>query len=97
MATLGVSYSLPVSLGPISNITFYNDYTLTKKKKDEFADTQQNILGMLVTAGSIYTYFDIASGKNQPWLTNNFGAGLGAGSEDAEWNTRLNINIGYYF
>lgn len=97
IATLGVSYSLPVKLGPISNITFYNDYSVTKKAKDEFADTQQNTIGMLVTAGSIYTYFDIASGKNQPWLTNNFGAGLDAGSEDAEWNTRLNINVGYYF
>jgi hypothetical protein len=36
-------------------------------------------------------------GKNQPWLTDDFGKGLGVGVEDAEWLTRFNINIGYYF
>lgn len=94
---LGIAYSLPVSIGPISNLTFYNDYTFTDKANDDFEDTQQNILGFMVTAGSVYTYFDIAMGKNQPWLTNSFGTGLGQGVEDADWNTRFNINIGYYF
>ncbi len=97
MYTLGIAYSLPVQWGPISNLTFYNDYTLTKKSNDAFHDTQQDILGVMVTAGSVYTYFDIANGQNQPWLTNRFGTGLGEGLEDAKWNTRFNINIGYYF
>jgi hypothetical protein len=52
---------------------------------------------MLITAGSIYTYVDYAMGKNQPWLTESFGEGLGMGVEDAEWKKRFNINIGYYF
>jgi hypothetical protein len=38
-----------------------------------------------------------AIGKNQPWLTNSFGKGLGSGVENAKWNKRLNINVGYYF
>lgn len=97
MGVIGVSYDIPVAIGPISNITFYNDYTITQKAEEEFADTHQNILGAMVTAGSIYAYFDIAMGKNQPWLTDNFGKGLGAGDPDAEWNIRYNVNIGYYF
>jgi len=51
----------------------------------------------MVTAGNVYTYVDIARGKNQPWLTQNFGTGLAQGVNDAEWQTRFNINIGYYF
>lgn len=94
---LGISYPVTVNFGPISTLTFYNDYTLTDKANADFEDTQQNILGFMVTAGSVYTYVDIAMGKNQPWLTNTFGKGLGMGDPDADWNIRYNINFGYYF
>ncbi len=94
---LGVSYPVDVDFGPISNLLFYNDYTLTSKMNSDFTDTQQNILGFMVTAGNVYTYCDIAMGQNQPWLTNTFGKGLGVGDPDAPWNIRYNINIGYYF
>jgi len=97
MYTLALAYSVPVDFGPISNITFYDDYTYTDKTKASYYDTQQNTLGFSVVAGGIYAYFDIASGKNQPWLTNNFGTGLGPGVKDPRLNTRFNINIGYYF
>lgn len=94
---VGVSYSLPVDIGPVSDITFYENYAYTKKAESGFYDTQQNVLGFLVTAGMVYTYFDIASGKNHPWLTSDFGQGLGRGRENPRWNTRFNINIGFYF
>lgn len=97
MATVGLSYSLPVEMGPISNLTFYNDFTQTMKSEDGFEDTQQNTLGCMITAGNVYTYVDLAMGKNHPWLTDNFGTGLGAGVEEPDWNKRFNINIGYYF
>ncbi len=97
MYVLGVSYSKDVDWGPISNLTFYDNYTYLDKTNEAFTDSQHNVLGMMVTAGKVYTYFDIASGKNQPWLTDNFGEGLGAGVSDPRWNTRFNINIGYYF
>ncbi len=95
--TLGLAYTVPVSLGPISSIQFYNDYTLTDKTVSSFTDTQQNILGFLTVAGGVYTYFDVAMGKNQPWITQNFGKGLGIGDSEADWNIRYNINFGYYF
>ncbi|GJQ62535.1 MAG: outer membrane beta barrel protein [Melioribacteraceae bacterium] len=97
MGVIGVSYTLPVELGPISSLVFYDDYSIVMKAEDAFEDTQHNVLGFLAIAGNIYTYFDIAMGKNQPWLTDNFGTGLGAGVPGAEWNMRYNINIGYYF
>lgn len=93
----GLSYSHDVDWGPVTNLNFYNDYTLFQKNIDGFHNAHQNIIGVMATAGNIYAYFDIARGSNQPWLTQNFGTGLGQGVEDARWNTRFNINIGYYF
>lgn len=97
MYVIGASYSKEVDWGPVSNLTFYNNYTYMDKANETFNDSQHNVLGFMVTAGNVYTYFDIASGKNQPWLTDNFGQGLGAGVADPRLNTRFNINIGYYF
>lgn len=121
MYVIGLSRSVPVKWGPISNVTLYNDYTYTQKhgslsmggQNFEFEPTQQNVFGALLTAGSVYIYVDIASGQNHPWLTDNFGGtDLGIGNlenpdeplseanppeDNPEWNTRFNINIGYYF
>ena len=93
----GLAYSVPVEWGPISNLQFYVDYTMIDKTEEDFYDTEHLVPGMLITAGSIYTYVDYAMGKNQPWLTGSFGKGLGTGVEDPDWNTRFNVNIGYYF
>lgn len=97
MYVAGISYSHDVEWGPVSNLTFYENYTYMDKANKAFNNSQHNVLGFMVTAGNMYTYFDIASGKNQPWLTDDFGQGLGAGNDDPRWNTRFNINIGYYF
>ncbi len=117
--SIGLSYNFPVEWGPISNIQVYNDYTLMQKfneldfEETEFKVSQQNVLGALVTAGSIFAYFDVAMGSNHPWLTEAFGGnalGTGRGEnfrepvtqdnpldDDPGWNVRFNINLGYYF
>lgn len=93
----GVSYSQPVNWGPISNITFYENYSVLLKSQAGYATSHQNVLGALVTAGPIYTYIDVASGQNQPWLGPDYGGALAEGTPDALWETRFNINVGYYF
>jgi hypothetical protein len=65
------------------------------KDNEDFEDSFHNITGVLITAGNVYTYVDVAQGKNNPWLGD--ADGLGRGDEDAEWNMRFNINMGYYF
>ncbi|WP_297336737.1 hypothetical protein [Algoriphagus sp.] len=121
MYTLGLSYDIPVSWGPVRNIQVYTDYTYMEKfgeielngTRHRFAPTHMLVPGALVSAGKIYCYVDIAQGRNQPWLSDIFGGnalGTGRGidyqkpigphnpiSEKAAWNTRLNINLGYYF
>ena len=97
MYVVGLAYTIPVEWGPISSLQPYIDYTMIDKTNENFYDTQHLIPGFLISAGGIYTYVDYAMGKNQPWLTVNFGKGLGSGVEDPDWNKRFNINIGYYF
>ncbi len=95
--TIGLNHTFPVEWGPISSVMVYNDFGYMDKKLDDFEDTMMNDFGFLLTAGSIYTYIDFASGKNQPWLGNEWTYGLASGNPDADWETRFNINIGYYF
>lgn len=118
IATLGLSYSYDVEWGPITNLNFYNDFSYMGNTTgkgttmratgnpitldNHFQYTIQNITGFLVSAGPVFTYFDIAQGVNHPWLTDSFGVGVGPGHEDlgigeSEYNIRLNINIGFYF
>ncbi|BDD08349.1 outer membrane beta barrel protein [Fulvitalea axinellae] len=95
--TLGLSYDIPVEWGPISNITLYNDFGYLDKAKKSFEDSYMNVTGALVTAGNVYTYFDMAMGKNQPWLGPVWGDALAQGTPGADWEYRINMNIGYYF
>lgn len=118
IATLGLAYSYDVEWGPVTNLLFYNDFSYMSNRvgsgttqladgtalslDDHFQDTIQNITGILVSAGPVFTYFDIAQGVNHPWLTDSFGVGVGPGHEDlgigkSEYNIRFNINIGFYF
>lgn len=95
--TLGLAYTVPVEWGPISSLQFYNDFGMLDKKLDEYEDSFMNVTGVLISAGNIYTYVDAAHGKNQPWLGPVWTDALAAGTADADWEMRFNINIGYYF
>ena len=77
----GLSYTIPVNWGPITSIQPYIDYSMVDKDADLFHDTHFLIPGMLITAGPVFAYVDYAMGKNQPWLTDTFGKGLGSGIE----------------
>jgi len=97
MYSLGISREVPVKWGPISNLQFYNDFAYMQKKAAGFTDSYQNVTGVLVTAGSVYTYVDYAAGYNHSWLGGNFVDDFAVGNPDAKWEARFNINIGYYF
>ena len=95
--TIGAAYSVPVEMGPISSLQFYNDFGMMLKAVDGFEDSFMNVNGVLVTAGNIYTYIDFAQGKDQPWLGPEWTNALTTGTADGKWESRFNINIGYYF
>ncbi len=89
---LNLSYDMKVNIGPVTNLTFYNDYNvMTNKSGGLSEDTVMNVTGVLATAGSLYTYIDFASGKNQPFINGSLAG------DSTETNSRLNINFGFYF
>lgn len=101
----GVAYTVPVDRGPIESIRFYDNYTYMDKAPAGYPDTQQNVLGSAISAGPLYVYIDVASGRSHPWLGPDYGAaladgigeGAGDGAGDPGWHTRVNVNLGYYF
>ncbi|WP_237390608.1 hypothetical protein [Fulvivirga sediminis] len=95
--TLGVGYVIPVTWGPVSQLKVYDDFGYMQKSSSAFSDTYINVSGVMVTAGQVYTYIDLAAGKNHPWIGPEWTEGLAQGNPKAEWETRFNINIGYYF
>jgi hypothetical protein len=97
MYTAGISYDLPVEIGPISNVQFYNDFGYMDKRAAGFKNTAMNVTGFLVTAGDMYIYVDYAAGYNHSWFGGDFTNELGEGNPNLGWEARFNINFGYYF
>ena len=97
MYLASVSYTIPIDGPTIDQVMLYNDFSYLAKSESGFEDSQQNVLGMLIAAGGLYTYVDFAFGKNHPWIGPNYGSSLAEGDLDANWELRFNINMGYYF
>ncbi|MFW5920385.1 MAG: hypothetical protein ACOCUS_00995 [Polyangiales bacterium] len=93
----GVSYRFELDRGPLDSLTLYEDYSRLAKLEPGYADTQQSVTGALLAAGPLYVYFDVALGKNHPWIGPSYTDALAEGSPDADWEVRVNANVGYYF
>lgn len=63
---LGISYGLPVEWGPITKLTFHDDFSYIDKDEDVVNSSQINTTGCMISAGSLYTYIDVIFGKNAP-------------------------------
>lgn len=86
-----VAYALPVRWGPVSEIQLYNDHSVIFGKSGDASPTRMNVLGMRITAGKTFTYVDLVQARNQPSI------GGSVAGRDSGWNTRFNVNVGYYF
>ncbi len=95
--TFGIAYTVPVKWGMITSLQFYNDYAYMDKKVSSWEDTQMNITGILLSANPVYIYFDFAMGKHQPWLGPQWTDALTTGDPNNSWESRFNINFGYYY
>jgi len=93
-ATIGIfnaAYTIPVSWGPISSVQVYSDNTVIEPDAGSHGTAWQNVVGALLAAGPVYTYIDVISGENMIFMGDNPTA------PDDDRNTRININVGYYF
>ena len=90
---VNVAYNLPVRWPGIDLLTCYNDFSVLDKRPDGFDNSYINTTGCAVGVGPTFTYFDIIRAKNAIFL----GDGSLAGGGDNSWETRFNINLGYYW
>ena len=88
------AWALPRS-GWFDGITCYNNLSTTQGRGAGSGDSWQNVLGCSFAKGKSFTYVDLISGRNM-WFIGGPGIALDAPA-DPGWNTRLNINIGFYF
>lgn len=93
--SVDLSYALPWSLGPISKITPYLNYSAFTKDRAGFKDSRRVIAGAHFNAGPLFVYTEMRWGKNDPY-TGDYVNGAAAGGEDT-WKKAFYANIGYYF
>jgi hypothetical protein len=55
----------------------------------------QVVTGCMLVKGGLYTFIDVVTGQNM-WFIGGPGIGLSTPSS-SEWNSRLNVNFGFYF
>ncbi|WP_447928755.1 hypothetical protein [Vreelandella sp. EE27] len=93
-----VGYNLEVDWGPVDNLFFFNDFSVIDPSGDYsainggFGDQQNpmvNDLGVQMTAGPFFAWFDIVSNKNG---LDYFGSPV-----DNGWNTAFLTNFGFEF
>ena len=94
---LSLAYNIPINRGILDNIRIYNDFSMMHKRISGYKDSYQNVSGILLTTGPIFTYIDYALGKNHAWLGDAWNDSFAAGDPSNKWNARFNINMGYYF
>ena len=88
--TFNVKYHQPVEWGPIQSLDFYNDYSLVTHKSGLLPSTFMNVLGVGVSAGDLYTYFDFLTARNQPFVG---GSMFGDGTVEP----RFTVNFAFHF
>jgi len=97
IGTFNVAYGLPVDIGPISKLTFYSDNTVIEPDEDSWDTTWQNVVGCMISAGPVYTYIDVISAENMPFMGGSMVNNADGWQSSNNRNTRVNINFGYYF
>jgi hypothetical protein len=99
IGTFNVAYGLPVDFGPISKLTFYSDNTIIQADNEgkDWDQTWQNVVGCMISAGPVYTYIDIISAENMPFMGGSMVDNADGWQSSNNRNTRININFGYYF
>ncbi|WP_110686104.1 hypothetical protein [Salinicola aestuarinus] len=93
-----VSYSMDVDWGSVDNLYFYNDFSYIDPRESYSAvnggfgdmdDPMLNDVGVKVTAGRYYAWFDVITNKNG---LNYFGSPV-----DDGWHTSVQSHVGLTF
>ena len=93
--TFNLANDLHINKKYLDRIKFYLDMSMVSPKQGYGSQSKQIVLGTTLIKRGLYAYFDYIFGQNM-WFSGGPGIGL-AHPEDETWNSRLNINFGYYF
>jgi len=91
-------YHATPSIGWLDYVIPYVEYSSLLKEKSGFNDSEFVTLGAAWANGGWYIYTDLAMSNGNEFIggETTFGDRLGANADD-DWQTRFNINFGYYF
>lgn len=93
-----LAYRFALDWGQFSGANCYNDYSVLLKEESSFSDSHINVTGCVFEGGPFWVWADIINGRNAWYLDDSAQfSGLGAGAEDDDWKTRININLEWYF
>lgn len=95
LANVNVARKFNIKNRLVDTATCYNDFSVIQgtAKANGDHESMQNVTGCMLAKGSIYTYIDWIAGKDMYFIR-----GKGVGVRDSVgWNSRLNINVGWYF
>lgn len=93
--TINLAKELNIDGKYIDKIKMYGNLSIVDPKDNFGSTSKQVVIGTTIVKRGLYVYFDYIFGQNM-WFSGGPGIGL-KHSEDNTWNSRLNINFGYYF
>lgn len=93
--TVNLSNMLMIDGKYLDRIKIYFNYSQVSPKQGYGSDSKQIVIGTTLIKRGLYAYFDYILGQNM-WFSGGPGVGL-EHPGDTNWNSRLNINFGYYF
>jgi uncharacterized small protein (DUF1192 family) len=96
---VSLSYHLATPSIPwLDYVVPYVEYSSIVKDESGFNDSELVTLGAAWAHGGWYIYTDLAFSNGNEFVggESTFGDRLGANTDD-EWQTRFNVNFGYYF
>jgi hypothetical protein len=93
--TFNLANDIHINKKYLDRIKLYLNMSMVSPKQGYGSDSKQIVLGTTLIKRGLYAYFDYIFGQNM-WFSGGPGIGL-SHPEDETWNSRLNINFGYYF
>lgn len=96
LVAAALSYTWQAPVAWLDSITFYHDYSRLIKSAPGFRDSTLNVLGAAFARGGWYVYADWAYSDGNEFV-GDFRAGMWADNVGRTWQSRYNINFGYYF
>ena len=89
-----IAYNVPVQWPKVDVLTCYSDFSVLIKDDSGFDNSYLHTIGCGIGTGPVFTYVDLIRGRNMVF----FGDGSLAGGGDSRgWDTRFNVNVGYYW